>query len=192
MKIKTVLLSAALASVTFFAASNIVQAQDCPRNVVVPASVQTRIIRQEKFGYRLRIPNNYRTMTRSGNVLLIFDPNSFAEAQCLIKNQAPTELPKSISIYVKSVNSQNQSLANLIKKDDPTADKFENIKVANRTAVSYISSTLGVNQNVSLFTPNRKYIITISAPFNFKEGRPTTIFNKKVFDQVLSSLTFIR
>ncbi|QSJ18804.1 hypothetical protein JYQ62_08650 [Nostoc sp. UHCC 0702] len=192
MKIKTVLLSAALASVTFIADSNIVQAQDCPQNGVVPASVQTRIIRQEKFGYRFRIPNNYRTMTHQGNVLLVFDPNSFAEAQCLIKNQAPRELPNGISIYVKSVNSKNQSLLNIIKKDDPTTDKFENIKVANRTAVTYISNTLGVNQNVSLFTPDRKYIITISAPFNFKEGRPTSIFNKKVFDQVISSFNFVR
>ena len=131
-------------------------------------------------------------MTHQGNVLLVFDPNSFAEAQCLIKNQAPTELPNGISIYVKSVNSKNQSLLNIIKKDDPTTEKFKNIKVANRTAVTYISNTLGVNQNVSLFTPDRKYIITISAPFNFKEGRPTTIFNKKIFAQVISSFNFVR
>lgn len=191
MKLKLISLGFVLASVTFVVSSNIAQAQ-CPHNKVIPPVQQTRIIRQEKLGYRFNIPNNYRAMTFRSDQVLVLDPNGFVEAQCLIKNKVPTELPKNISIYVKSVNSNKQSLANLVKQDNPTANKFENTKVSNQAAVSYISDTLGFNKNVSFFTPERKYIITISVPFEIEEGRPTTIFNKEVFDKVISSFTFVR
>ncbi|RCJ38712.1 hypothetical protein A6770_12445 [Nostoc minutum NIES-26] len=191
MKLKLILLGLALASVTLVASSNIAQAQ-CPHKKIVPPVPQTRIIRQEKLGYRFSIPNNYRTMAFRSDQLLVLDPNSFAEAQCLVKNKVPTELPNSITIYIKSVNSRNRSLANVVKQDNPTADKFENIKVANQTALSYTSDTLGFNKNVSFFTPNRTHLITVSVPFGIEEGRPTNIFNKEVFDKVISSFTFVR
>lgn len=191
MKLKLVLLGLALASVTLVAFSNTAQAQ-CPHNKVVPPVPQTRIIRQEKLGYRFSIPNNYKTMAFGSDRLLVLDPNTFAEAQCLIKNKVPTELPRSITIYVKSVNLRNRSLVNIVRQDNPTVDKFENTKVANQSAVSYTSDTLGFNKNVSFFTPNRKYLITVSVPFVIEQGRPTTLFNKQVFDKVISSFTFVR
>jgi hypothetical protein len=79
-----------------------------------------------------------------------------------------------------------------VRQDNPTVDKFENTKVANQSAVSYTSDTLGFNKNVSFFTPNRKYLITVSVPFVIEQGRPTTLFNKQVFDKVISSFTFVR
>ncbi|MBH8574996.1 hypothetical protein I8752_18640 [Nostocaceae cyanobacterium CENA369] len=191
MKLKLVLLGLALASVTLVASSNIAQAQ-CPHKKVVPPVPQTRIIRQEKLGYRFSIPNNYRTMAFGSDRLLVLDPNTFAEAQCLVKNKVPTELPRSITIYVKSVNLRNRSLVNIVRQDNPTIDKFENTKVANQSAVNYTSDTLGFNKNVSFFTPDRKYLITVSVPFEIEQGRPTTIFNKQVFDKVISSFTFVR
>ncbi|OUL35458.1 hypothetical protein BV372_11485 [Nostoc sp. T09] len=191
MLLKNLLLGAALTGVTFAAHPNLVQAQVCPQNGVVPAAIKPRIIRQERFGYRFNIPNNYRTLTVRNNGILVFDPNSFTLAQCLIKNKAPTEYPKSISIYTTSINSKNRSLTEIVKQNDPTAEKFTNTKVANQAAISYISNTLGVEKKVAFFSRDRKYIITVSAPFNFNQGRPTTIFNQGVFERVLSSFTFI-
>jgi hypothetical protein len=191
MLLKNILLGAALTGVTFAAHPNLVQAQVCPQNGVVPAAIKPRIIRQERFGYRFNIPNNYRTLALRENGILVFDPNSFALAQCFIKNKVPTEYPKSISIYTTLVNSQNRSLTEIVKQNDPAAEKFANTKVANQAAISYISNTLGVEKKVAFFSRDRKYIITVSAPFNFKQGRPTTIFNQAVFDRVLSSFTFV-
>ncbi|BAZ29925.1 hypothetical protein NIES4074_23730 [Cylindrospermum sp. NIES-4074] len=186
MKLKTIL----LASVTLMTLANPVQAEICPPQVVVRPLQQTKIIRQEQFGYRLRIPNNYKTLSLNSSELLVFDPGNFARTQCLLKNKVPTEFPYHISIYTKVVTSKNRDLASVVRQANPGAEKFANTKVANQNAVTYISNTLGVQKQVSFFTPNNKYIITISTPFNIKEGRPTTIFNKNVFDQVLSSFTF--
>ncbi|OUL28629.1 hypothetical protein BV378_07160 [Nostoc sp. RF31YmG] len=191
MQLKNILLGAALTGVTFAAHPNLVQAQVCAQNGVVPAAIKPRIIRQERFSYRFNIPHNYRTLAVRENGILILDPNSFTRAQCLVKNKVPTEYPKSISIYTTSVNSKNRTLTEIVKQNDPTAEKFANAKVANQAAISYISHTLGVEKKVAFFSRDRKYIITISTPFNFNQGRPTTIFNQAVFDRVLSSFTFV-
>ncbi|MDZ7957435.1 MAG: hypothetical protein RMY34_05945 [Aulosira sp. DedQUE10] len=191
MQLKNILLGAALTGVTFAAYPNLVQAQVCPQNKVVSPANQTRTIRQERFGYRFNIPNNYRTLTVRENGIFVLDPNSFILAQCLIKNKVPTEFPKAISIYRTSINSKNRSLTQVIKQNDPTAEKLTNTKVANQAAISYISNTLGVEKKVAFLSRDRKYIITISAPFNFNQGRPTTIFNPAVFDRVVSTFTFV-
>jgi hypothetical protein len=192
MKLKTILLGTALASVTLFASSNLVHAQVCPRIVEVPPAKQTRIIRNDSYGYRFSIPQNYRSMAFRSNTVLIFDPGTFETAQCYIRTKAPTELPSGISIYVTPVNPGNRSVAALVRQNDPTIEKIENTKVANQTAVSYTSNNQGYQRSVSFFTPDRRYMITASAPFNLEQGRPTTIFNKEVFDTVLSSFTFGR
>lgn len=191
MQLKHILLGAALTGVTFAAYPQLAQAQVCPQNKVVSAVNSSRTIRQERFGYQFNIPKNYRTLVVRENGILVFDPNSFVVAQCLIKNKVPTEYPKSISIYTTSVNSQNRSLAEIIKQNDPAAEKFANTKVANQAAISYISNTLGVEKKVAFFSRDRKYIITISVPFNFNQGRPTAIFNQAVFDRVVSSFAFV-
>ncbi|OUL33457.1 hypothetical protein [Nostoc sp. 106C] len=191
MLLKNILLGTALAGVTLAAQPNVVQAQICPQNSVVPAAIKPRIIRQERLGYRFNIPDNYRTLVVRENGILVLDPNSFTRAQCLIKNKAPTEYPKSISIYITSVNSKNRTLTEIVKQNDSTAEKFANTKVANQAAISYISNTLGVEKKVAFFSRDRKYIITVSTLFNFNQGRPTTIFNQAVFDRVLSSFTFV-
>ncbi|MBW4561287.1 MAG: hypothetical protein KME32_09030 [Mojavia pulchra JT2-VF2] len=192
MKITNIVLAAALAGVTLAAHPKLVQAQVCPQNGIVPAAIKPKTIHQKQFGYRFNIPDNYKTLEVGENGLLILDPHSFAQAQCLIKNKVPTEFPKSISIYTQSVNYNNRSLADIVKLNDPTAEKFANTKVANQNAISYTSNTLGVEKKVAFLTPDHKYIISISAPFNFQQGRPTTVFNKNVFDKVVSSFSFIR
>ena len=192
MKLKTILLGTALASVTLFTSSNLVQAQVCPRIVEVPPVKQTRIIRNDSYGYRFSIPQNYRSMAFRTNTVLIFDPGTFETAQCYIRTKAPTELPSGISIYATPVNPGNRSVAALVRQNDPTIEKIENTKVANQTAVSYTSNNQGYQRSVSFFTPDRRYMITVSTPFNLEQGRPTTIFNKEVFDRVLSSFTFGR
>jgi hypothetical protein len=109
-----------------------------------------------------------------------------------VRNRAPIELPSGISVYATSVNPGNRTVADLVRQNDPTIEKIENTKVANQTAVSYTSNALGYQRSVAFFTPDRRYMITVSAPFNLEQGRPTTIFNKDVFDTVLSSFTFAR
>ncbi len=192
MKLKTILLGAALAGVTLIASSNLVQAQVCPTIAVVPPAKQTRIIRNDSYGYRFSIPQNYRAMAFRSNAVLVFDPGTFETAQCYVRNRAPIELPSGISVYATSVNPGNRTVADLVRQNDPTIEKIENTKVANQTAVSYTSNALGYQRSVAFFTPDRRYMITVSAPFNLEQGRPTTIFNKDVFDTVLSSFTFAR
>ena len=192
MKLKTILLGTALASVTLFASSNLVQAQVCTRLDEVPPVKQTRIIRNDSYGYRFSIPQNYRSMAFRSNTVLIFDPGTFEVAQCYVRTKAPTELPSGISVYATPVNPGNRSVAALVRQNDPTIEKIENTKVANQTAVSYTSNNQGYQRSVAFFTPDRRYMITVSTPFNLEQGRPTTIFNKEVFDRVLSSFTFVR
>jgi hypothetical protein len=192
MLLSNILLGVALTGVTLAAQPNLAQDQICPQDGVVPAAMKPRIIRQDKFGYRFNIPDNYRAMGVRGNGILVFDPNSFTTAQCQIKNKVPTEYPKNIAIYTTTVNSKNRNLAEIIKQSDPTIEKLTNTKVANQTVISYISNSLGSEKKVSFFSPNRKYIITISAPYNFNEGRPTTIFNETVFNRILSSFSFTK
>ena len=192
MKLKTILLGTALAGITLFASSNLVHAQVCSPVAEVPPVKQTRIIRNDSYGYRFSIPQNYRSMAFRTNTVLIFDPGTFETAQCYIRTKAPTELPSGISIYATPVNPGNRSVAALVRQNDPTIEKIENTKVANQTAVSYTVNALGYHRSVAFFTPDRRYMITVSAPFNLEQGRPTTIFNKEVFDTVLSSFTFGR
>ena len=198
IKVRTILLGAALAGVSLFTSSNLVQAQVCPRIVEVPPVKQTRIIRNDSYGYRFSIPQNYRSMAFRSNTVLIFDPGTFEVAQCYVRTKAPTELPSGISVYATPVNPGNRSVAALVRQNNPsignipTIENIENTRVANQTAVSYTSNNQGYHRSVAFFTPDRRYMITVSAPFNLEQGRPTTILDKEVFDTVLSSFTFGR
>jgi hypothetical protein len=90
MKLKTILLGAALTGVTLIASSNLVQAQVCPRPTgVVAPSKQTRLIRNDRLNYRFQIPGNYKSMAVNTNRTLILDPKRFEEAQCLV-GSSPT------------------------------------------------------------------------------------------------------
>ncbi|MBD2355151.1 hypothetical protein H6G41_11055 [Tolypothrix sp. FACHB-123] len=191
MELKNILLGAALIGVNFAAHPVLAQAEVCPQKEIVSPTTQSRVIRQQRLGYQFNIPTNYRTMAVRENGILVFDPNSFTLAQCLLKNKVPREYPKHISIYTTSINANNRSVTDIIQQNDPTAEKFTNTKVANQAAISYISNTLGVEKRVAFLSRDRKYLITISAPFNFNQGRPTTMFNQGVFDRVISSFAFI-
>lgn len=193
MRLKIILLGVALAGVTVVAPSNLVQAQDvCFPSEVVPPSKQTRTIRQNRFNYRFSVPENYRVMAVHNNGVLVLDPKSFERAQCLVRNKVPTEFPYGISVYTKFVNPGNRNVADLVRQDNPSIENIETTTVANQTAVTYNSSTLGYTENVSFFTADRRYLITVSAPYKFEQGVPTTIFNQEVFDTVLSTFTFVR
>lgn len=192
MRLKTILLGTALTGITLVASSNLVQAQNCPRREVVAPFKETRPIRSDRYGYRFSIPLNYRTMAFRTNGVLVFDPGTFETAECYVKNKVPSELPKGISVYATPVNSRTRSLTDWVRQGNPTIEKLETTKVANQTAVSYTSSTLGTTKSVAFFSPDRKYMITVTTPYNYEQGRPTTIFNKEVFDTVLSTFTFVR
>jgi hypothetical protein len=192
MRLKSILLGAALAGATLITSTNLVQAQVCPRSEVISPSKETRTIRQNQLGYRFEVPKNYRVMAVRNNGVLILDPNSFERAQCFIRNKVATEYPYSISVYTRPVQPGNRSLTDLIKQENPLIENIKPTTVAKQTAVSYNSGALGYTQNLAFLTPDRRYMITVTAPFKFEQGRPTTIFNKDVFDAVLSSFTFNR
>lgn len=197
MKPNLVLLGAAIVSVTFVPPSALVQAQVCPQtNEIVPPSEQTRMIRQEQFNYRFRVPTNYRTMAFRNNEILVFDPKTFERAQCFVRNKVPTELPHGISVYIKPVTSGNRSVVDLVRQN-PLAENIQTTNVSNQTAVTYNASILGYTKNVSFLTPDRRYMITISAPYKFEQNSrgervPASVFNEKVFDIVVSTFTFSR
>lgn len=191
MQLKTLLLAATLAGVTSIAPSAL--AQDvCPTSEVVSPEKETRIIRNNQLNYRFKIPTNYRTMAERGNGVLVLDPESYKRAQCLLRNQVPTEYPPGISVYVESVNPGNRSVRDLVKQK-PTVKITGTTTVANQSAVVYTSDTLGFHNNVSFFTPDRKSMITISEPYQYLGGKwvPSKIF-QSVFNTIRSSFTFAR
>jgi len=197
MRLKSILVGAALAGVTLVASSNLVQAQVCRQNEVVPPSKQTRVFRQERFNYSFRLPDNYRVMALRDNGVLVLDPNSFETAQCFVRNKAATEFPDGISVYSKSVNPGKRSIADIVRQDGIPLENIKTATVANQAAISYNISVMGYQKSVSFFSPNRKSMITITVPYNFEtnargERVPTRIFNEGVFNTVISSFTFIR
>ncbi len=197
MRLKSILVGAALAGVTLVASSNLVQAQVCRQNEVVSPSKQTRVFRQERFNYSFRLPDNYRVMALRDNGVLVLDPNSFETAQCFVRNKAATEFPDGISVYSKSVNPGKRSIADIVRQDGIPLENIKTTTVANQAAISYNISAMGYQKSVSFFSPNRKSMITITVPYNFEtnargERFPARIFNEGVFNTVLSSFSFIR
>lgn len=197
MRLKSILVGAALAGVTLVASSNLVQAQVCRQNEVVSPSKQTRVFRQERFNYSFKLPNNYRVMALRDNGVLVLDPNSFETAQCFVRNKAATEFPDGISVYSKSVNPGKRSIADIVRQDGIPLENIKTTTVANQAAISYNISVMGYQKSVSFFSPNRKSMITITVPYNFEtnargERVPARIFNEGVFNTVISSFTFIR
>ncbi len=195
MKLKTTLIGSAIAIAALMTPAPPGQAQTCPEGEVIPPVEETRVIRQDRYNYRFNIPANYRAMATSGNTIYIFDPNSFKQAQCQVRNRVPTELPKAISVSVQAVNPGDRSIADLVRQR-PTVENIEPTTVAGQMAVTYNEKTLGYTSEVAFFTPNRSYRVTISAPFEFEQNArgefvPDEIFNERVFETVISSFTFV-
>jgi hypothetical protein len=192
MRFQAILLGAALVGMTIVAPLNSVQAEVCPKGNVVPPAKPTRIIRNQQFAYRFSLPENYRTMAIRENGILVFDPSSFERAQCLLRNRAPTEYPASISVYAEPVNPGNSSLATLVKQKT-TAKIVETTTAASQPAVVYTTEVMGYLKNVSFLTPDRRYMITLSVPYQYSGGKwiPSRIF-EEVFKTVLSTFTFVR
>jgi hypothetical protein len=197
MRLKTILLGAALAGVTLVASSNLVQAQVCRQNEVISPSKQTRVFRQERFNYSFRLPDNYRVMALRDNGALVLDPNSFETAQCFVRNKVGTEFPEGISVYLKSVNPGNRSVTDIVRQNLLPVENIKTTTVANQAAISYNMSAMGYQKSVSFFSPDRRSMITITVPYKFEtnargERVPSRIFNEGVFNTVVSSFTFIR
>ncbi len=198
MRLKAILLGAAITGVTLIAPSNLVQAQVCPRpNGVVPPVSATRDIRNERFNYRFQIPVNYKAMGISSDRTLILDPKRFEEAQCLVRIRAGTEFPDGISVSVEAVNPGNRNVADLVRQNS-LATITGTRTVANQTAVTYTTDSMGYGETlVSFFTPDRKHRIIISAPFQSQQNSRGelvrgSIFNESVFNTVVSTFTFVR
>ncbi len=197
MQLKSILLGVALTGITLIAPSNLVQAQVCPQpNGIVPPASQTRDIRNERFNYRFKIPVNYKSMAVNNNRTLILDPRRFEEAQCLIRIRAGVEFPDSITVYTEPVNPRNRSVADLVRQNS-LATITGTRTVANQTAVTYTTDAMGYGDaNVAFFTPDRKHMIIVSAPFQSQQNSRGervrgSIFNKNVFDTVVSTFTFV-
>jgi hypothetical protein len=191
MQLKTILLGATLIGVTLIAPSTLAQDGICPKAEIVSPSSQTRIIRNDRFNYRFEIPTNYRTMAVQSNGILVLDPNSYERAQCLVKNRVPTEYPSGISVYAESVKPGDHSVTDLVKQKF-SAKITGTTQVGNQSAVVYTSDIMGYQKNVSFFTPDRTYMITIAEPYRYSDGKwvPSIIF-KSVSNTVLSSFTFV-
>jgi hypothetical protein len=197
MKLKTILLGAALTGVTLVDPSNLVQAQVCPRGEVVPPAQDTRIIRNDRFGYRFSIPKNYRTIAGRDNLIVVLDPASFEWTQCRLRNRDYSEY-YGIIVSASPVNPGNRSIAALVRQNNPTVEKIETTKVANQTAAVYTEQTMGYNKYVSFFTPDRKYMITVSVPYRYQQNSrgegewvPISSF-EEASNTLLSRFTFVR
>src|SRR4028119_965207 len=133
----------------------------------------------------------------SSERVLILDPKRYEEAQCLQRIRAGTEFPNSITVYTEAVNPGNRSVADLVRQS-PLAKVTGTRTVANQTAVTYTTDSMGYGEaHVAFFTPDRRYMITVSAPYQSKQNSRGErvrgdIFNKSVFDTVVSSFIFVR
>ena len=197
MRLKTILLGTALAGITVIASSNLVQAQVCPRREVVPPSKQTRVIRNDRLRYRFSIPENYRMIAARNDLTVVLDPASFEWEQCRLRNRDYSEY-SGVLVSASPVNPGNRSIADVVRQNNPTVEKIEITKFANQTAVVYINETMGYDKKVSFFSPDQRYMITVSLPYQsnpnprgVNEWVPIGSF-EEVFNTILSTFTFVR
>ncbi|MTJ14948.1 hypothetical protein FJR11_20680 [Anabaena sp. UHCC 0187] len=78
----TATLSSVLVLCTTFDLLPSVAKQKCGNTDEVQASTTTRTIEFKKFGIKIKIPSNYRTMLRNDGSVMILDPGSYEAVRC--------------------------------------------------------------------------------------------------------------
>ncbi len=105
----------------------------CGNTEVVEASKTTRTLELKKFGIKVKIPSNYRTMLRNDGSIRILDPSAFEATKCAA--------PHGIYFFdIKLVpNSKKLSLLELAKssytKQEGANMKLHNYNINNIEAV---------------------------------------------------------
>jgi hypothetical protein len=119
----------------------------------------------------VEIPANYRTVLRNSGDITFHDPVSFEYVQCLVRRGRYGRPPLHAVLEVSPVADPNLDLVELVRRRRPWVDfyqpTFTPVEINGRPAVRYQYTqeiTGAVMVNVSLRSPDGRYLITVSGP----------------------------
>jgi PsbP-like protein len=171
--------------------------ETCPDIPQVTPTEESREISNEEFGFNFKIPANYRTERRQEeNELRIFlrNPADVELLECCRINRE-VGCGHRISDVVIQVENRPDNLQNIwdlaVSNDDYTQIiNAEETKISNQDAVIYTVQYQpdAIYQYASFFTPDREYLVTISAGDYGKQIDP---IDQIIFNQVVNSFEFM-
>lgn len=171
--------------------------QSCPDIAQVTPSEESREIYNQEFGFKLNIPANYRTEKRQdGNELLILlrNPADIELLECCRINReiGCGHRVSDVVIKVQNRPANIQNVSDLAVSIDSFMQIVNIIEttISNQEAVIYTVQYQpdAIYQYASFFTPDREYLVTISAGDYGDEIDP---IDERVFNQVINSFEFI-
>lgn len=195
------LLGLTLTNLAIFSLSNSAFAQSnykpgCPFAEIVPPAKETKIFRHPQLNFSFAIPANYQTISLGNESIQVIDPAGYEEIQCLIKKKISTDnLPASIYVAIEPINPGNYNLVDLVKKQFSVDYITVQTTIANQSAVVYDTEGLELQINTSFLTPDKKHLITITAPYGYQENASgqfivNGVLQEEILDDIISSFKF--
>lgn len=172
--------------------------ETCPDIPQVTPTEESREISNEEFGFNFKIPANYRTEKRQdGNELLILlrNPADVELLECCRINReiGCGHRVSDVVIKVEPRPANIQNLSDITQINSSDIQQIINTietRISNQDAVIYTVQYQpdAIYQYASFFTPNREYLVTISAG---DYGEQIDPIDKMVFNQVVNSFEFM-
>ncbi len=171
-------------------------AELCPEGAIEEASEETRTYLNTQYGFTFELPANYRAaLTFNNSVISILDPISYEIFQCLMRRKEPGhQLPPGIDIEIKQLKYDNLL--------DAIQEEYDEIKAIRTTTISGQKSILYLCKNphsepylnLSFVHPNRKYLITISAPIEVElvsnaQGQDEVVHKDVMLKDIMKLIT---
>lgn len=146
-------------------------ARTCKAAPTTPASAQMREFRIEKFNLSLMIPDNYRSMLRSGGHITFHDPGSFELIQCLVRTGEYAEVRPFAALEVHEGLNGQADLVQLVRVKRPWLDyyspEYQPIEFAGRVGIQYEYTNefyqLAIS-NISFLSEDGRTLLTLTGP----------------------------
>lgn len=171
--------------------------ESCSITQVTP-SAESREIYNQEFGFQFKIPANYRTQKRGDGNELSIDLRNPADVEllecCRINRQIGCGHQVSdVIVKVKPRPANIQNISDIPPSPSRRIKVFNIIEtiMSNQAAIIYTIQSLYpiTTKHAAFFTPDRQYLVTISAS-NY--GEEIDYIDNRVFNQVVDSFEFIR
>jgi hypothetical protein len=171
--------------------------ESCPDIPQVTPTQESREIINQEFEFKFKIPTNYRTERRQEEnklSILLRNPADVELLECCRINRE-VGCGHRISDVVIQVKPRPSNLQNIwdiaVSNDDYTEIiNAEETKISNQDAVIYTVQyqPTAIYQYASFLTPNREYLVTISAG---DYGEQIDPIDQIIFNQVVNSFEFM-